>query len=95
MQKKNTGTGSNATPVIDCLYFHSVYFREPGGVLFDIATDPPGFLLDQKPEELGQKIVLPKWLEPKRGYIEKTLPSIDVTNVGNINSIKENRTDLN
>ena len=95
MQKKNTRTGLNATPVIDCLYFHSVYFREPGSVLFDIATDPPGFLLDQKPEELGQKIVLPKWLEPNRGYIEKTIPSIDVTNVGNINSIKDNRSDLN
>ena len=95
MRKKITRTGLNATPVIDRLYFHSVYFREPGGVLFEIATDPPGFLIDQKPEELGQKLVLPKWLEPKRGYIEKALPSIDVTNIGNINSIKENRSDLN
>ncbi len=48
MQKKNTRIGLNATPVIDCLYFHSVYFREPGSVLFDIATDPPGFLLESK-----------------------------------------------
>jgi glyoxalase family protein len=85
MRKKIARKRLSATPVIDRLYFHSVYFREPGGVLFEIATDPPGFLIDQKPEDLGQKLVLPKWLEPKRGYIEKTLPSIDVTNIGNIN----------
>ncbi len=43
----------NATPVIDRFYFHSVYFREPGGVLFEIATNPPGFTVDEKAEELG------------------------------------------
>jgi glyoxalase family protein len=95
MRKKITRTGLNASHVIDRLYFHSVYFREPGVVLFEIATGPTGFLLDQKPEELGQKLVLHECLEPKRGYIEKTLPSIDVTNIGNINLIKENRSDLN
>jgi glyoxalase family protein len=88
MRKKITRTRLSATPVIDLLYLHSDYFREPGGVLFEIATDPPGFLIDQKREDLGQKLVLPKWLEAKRGYIEKTLPSIDVTNIGNINGQK-------
>jgi glyoxalase family protein len=45
--------GLNATPVIDRIYFHSVYFREPGGVLFEIATNPPGFMVDEKAEDLG------------------------------------------
>ena len=86
MRKKITRTRLNATPVIDWrLYFHSVYFREPGGVLFEIATDPPGFMINQKPEELGQKLVLPKWLEPKREYIEKTLPSIKISNFNQTN----------
>jgi glyoxalase family protein len=103
MRKKIIRTRLNATPVIDRLYFHSVYFREPGGVLFEIATDPPGFMIDQKPEELGQKLVLPKWLEPKREYIEKTLPSIKISNfnqtnprvdTGSISSkVKENKDD--
>jgi glyoxalase family protein len=55
--------GLNATPVIDRFYFHSVYFREPGGVLFDIATNPPGFTIDERDEELGTHLVLPPWLE--------------------------------
>ena len=103
MRKKIIRTRLNATPVIDRLYFHSVYFREPGGVLFEIATDPPGFMIDQKPEELGQKLVLPKWLEPKREYIEKTLPSIKISNFNQTNQrigtssisskIKENKDD--
>jgi glyoxalase family protein len=79
LRKKIIGTRLNPTPVIDRLYFHSVYFREPGGVLFEIATDPPGFAIDQKPDDLGQKLVLPKWLEPKREYIEKTLPPINIS----------------
>ncbi len=93
MRKKIIRTRLNATPVIDRLYFHSVYFREPGGVLFEIATDPPGFLIDQKPEELGQRLVLPKWLEPRREYIEKTLPPIKISNIDNFNSLKENKRD--
>ena len=96
MRKKIIRTRLNATPVIDRLYFHSVYFREPGGVLFEIATDPPGFMIDQKLEELGKKLVLPKWLEPRREYIEKTLPSIIMSNHNNIrftedNKVKENK----
>jgi glyoxalase family protein len=69
--------GLNPTPVIDRTYFHSVYFREPGGVLFEIATDPPGFTLDQKVEDLGERLMLPKWLEPVRERLEKALPKID------------------
>jgi glyoxalase family protein len=58
------------------MYFHSVYFREPGGILFEIATDPPGFAIDQKPEDLGKSLMLPDWLESVRGQLEKVLPPI-------------------
>jgi glyoxalase family protein len=67
----------NATPVIDRFYFHSVYFREPGGVLFEIATNPPGFTVDEETDELGTHLVLPPWLESVRGDLEKILPPID------------------
>lgn len=70
--------GLNPTPVMDRTYFHSVYFREPGGVLFEIATDPPGFTVDQKVEELGKKLMLPNWLEPVRERLEKVLPKIEL-----------------
>jgi len=78
--------GLNVTPVIDRVYFNSIYFREPGDVLFEIATDTPGFLVDQESAELGNKLVLPKWLEPKRIYLEKTLPSLKIPSNGNIGS---------
>ncbi len=68
----------NATPVIDRLYFHSVYFHEPGGVLFEIATNPPGFTVDEKIEELGTHLTLPEWLEPMRRHIEKALPKVKI-----------------
>ena len=67
----------NATPVIDRIYFHSVYFREPGGVLFEIATNPPGFAIDEKLEELGNRLMLPPWLEPDRRSLEKLLPKVN------------------
>jgi glyoxalase family protein len=70
--------GCNVTPVMDRDYFHSIYFREPGGVLFEIATDPPGFTLDEKLEELGTHLRLPPWLEPARTQIEEVLPRIQV-----------------
>jgi glyoxalase family protein len=70
--------GYNVTPVIDRIYFHSIYFREPGGVLFEIATEPPGFKLDETIEELGTGLRLPPWLEPTRSQIEKILPAIRV-----------------
>lgn len=68
--------GYNVTPVIDRTYFHSIYFREPGGVLFEIATDPPGFTLDEKLEELGTHLQLPPWMEATRSQIEQILPPI-------------------
>ena len=68
--------GYNVTPVIDRIYFHSIYFREPGGVLFEIATEPLGFTLDENPEELGTHLRLPPWLESARSQIEKILPPI-------------------
>lgn len=70
--------GYNVTPVIDRTYFHSIYFREPGGVLFEIATDPPGFTLDESLKELGNHLCLPPWLEPTRSQIEEVLPAIKV-----------------
>jgi len=66
----------NVTPVMDRRYFRSIYFREPGGVLFEIATDPPGFALDERPEALGTGLMLPEWLEPRRAYIEERLPRL-------------------
>jgi glyoxalase family protein len=70
--------GLNATPIIDRIYFHSVYFREPGGVLFEIATNPPGFAIDEKLEELGSRLMLPPWLEPDRRSLEKLLPKVNL-----------------
>jgi glyoxalase family protein len=70
--------GYNVTPVIDRTYFHSIYFREPGGVLFEIATDPPGFTLDESLEELGNQLRLPPWMEPTRSQVEEVLPAIKV-----------------
>jgi glyoxalase family protein len=76
--------GLNVTPVIDRRYFHSIYFREPGGVLFEIATDPPGFTIDEPAELLGTDLKLPPWLEPARQQIEQTLPPIDVPGIGTL-----------
>lgn len=66
----------NPTPVIDRTYFHSIYFREPGGILFEIATDPPGFAIDERPEDLGKQLKLPEWLEPVRAKLEQLLPPV-------------------
>ena len=76
LRKNIVKAGLNATPVIDRLYFHSVYFREAGGILFEIATDPPGFTIDEKAEELGTRLMLPPWLESMRNELEKVLPSV-------------------
>jgi glyoxalase family protein len=70
------GLQLNVTPVLDRQYFHSIYFREPGGVLFEIATDPPGFLTDEPAETLGEMLKLPPWLEKKREAIEEFVPPI-------------------
>jgi glyoxalase family protein len=64
------------TEVIDRFWFKSVYFLEPGGVLFEIATEGPGFTADEEPEHLGEQLVLPPWLEPQRQAIESTLPPL-------------------
>ena len=68
----------NVTPVLDRTYFHSIYFREPGGVLFEIATDPPGFAFDEPAEHLGESLKLPPWLEENRAEIEEVLPPIEL-----------------
>ena len=70
--------GLYVTPVMDRKYFRSIYFREPGGVLFEIATDPPGFTIDEPPERLGAGLMLPDWLEPRRSEIERALPPLEV-----------------
>ena len=68
--------GFNVTPQMDRDYFHSIYFREPGGVLFEVATDPPGFTVDESPDKLGRSLKLPEWLEQRRFEIEALLPNI-------------------
>ncbi len=70
--------GYRTTDILDRQYFHSIYFREPGGVLFEIATDPPGFTFDETPETLGTHLKLPPWLEPRRGEIETMLPKLEL-----------------
>ncbi len=71
--------GYNVSPIMDRRYFHSIYFREPGGVLFEIATDPPGFAFDEPLEQLGERLMLPEWLEPQRARIEAALPPLTRT----------------
>ena len=68
----------NVTPVINRNYFHSIYFREHGGVLFEVATDQPGFAIDESPEQLGTRLALPPWLENSRVKIEKNLPPVNL-----------------
>lgn len=69
--------GLNVSPVIDRAYFKSLYYREPSGVLFEIATDQPGFAIDEPVESLGTKLGLPPRLEPFRAEIEAALPKLD------------------
>lgn len=70
----------NVTPAIDRTYFHSIYFREPGGVLFEIATDGPGFTADEAPESLGTSLKLPPQHEPSRSQLESLLPRLRLPN---------------
>lgn len=70
--------GLMPTEVIDRHFFHAVYFRSPGGVLFEISTDGPGYKQAQNEEDLGEKLFLPSWLEDRREVIEKNLPEISV-----------------
>jgi len=68
--------GPHPTPVIDRFWFKSVYFKEPGGVLFELATDGPGFAVDEPVDKLGETLVLPPWLEARRGEIEAAVPKL-------------------
>lgn len=73
--------GAHVSPIMDRQYFHSIYFREPGGVLFEIATDPPGFTADETVAELGSGLRLPRWLEADRERIEEALPPVAVREI--------------
>lgn len=76
MRQKVLELNLHPTEIIDRHFFKSVYFREPGGVLFEMATDGPGYTVNEHADLLGQKLVLPPWLENKREMIEKRLPEI-------------------
>ena len=76
MRERIEKAGARPTPVIDRFWFRSVYFKEPGGVLFELATDGPGFGVDEETASLGEKLVLPPWLEPQRKEIESALPPL-------------------
>jgi glyoxalase family protein len=74
MRSQVAAAGARPTPVIDRFWFKSVYFQEPGGVLFELATDGPGFAVDEPADHLGETLVLPPWLEASRSAIEAALP---------------------
>ena len=76
VRKQVESSGRQPTPVIDRFWFKSVYFQEPGGVLFELATDGPGFAVDEDCEHLGETLVLPPWLESARSRIESALPKL-------------------
>lgn len=71
-------SGRNVTPVIDRWYFKSIYYREPGGVLFEIATDGPGFTVDETVDKLGTTLSLPPWFQVRREQLDHILPPIVV-----------------
>mgnify|MGYP001556718796 FL=1 len=75
-QKSLKDDGFSVTPIRDRKYFKSIYFNEPGGVLFEIATDPPGFAVDEPYDDLGNGLQLPDQYEPMRGEIESRLPKL-------------------
>ncbi len=83
LQAAVSKSGQDVTPVIDRQYFRSIYFREPGGVLFEVATDPPGFAIDEPLAELGTHLMLPAWLEPRRPDIEAHVPPFDLPRSNN------------
>lgn len=76
VRSKLIKAGLNLTPILNREYFHSIYFREPGGVLFEIATEPPGFSIDEPLQHLGESLKLPAWEEMNRAQIESNLPKI-------------------
>ena len=68
--------GYNVSPVMNRTYFQSIYYREPGGILFEIATDPPGFALDESPDHLGERLMLPQQFEKHRDTLVHALPRL-------------------
>jgi glyoxalase family protein len=76
-QKALSDAGFDVTSIRDRKYFRSIYFHEPGGVLFEIATDPPGFAVDEPVAELGRHLKLPEQYEPMRSDIERRLPPLN------------------
>jgi glyoxalase family protein len=74
--------GLNVSPVMDRTYFHSIYYREPGGVLFEIATENPGFTADEPAEKFGTRLMLPPWLERNRAEIERIVPPVRLPALG-------------
>jgi glyoxalase family protein len=77
-QQELIARGVQVTQILDRQYFKSIYFREPGGVLFEIATDAPGFAVDEPLLELGRHLKLPPWLEPNREQIAAALPPLEL-----------------
>jgi glyoxalase family protein len=77
-QQELIARGVQVTQILDRQYFKSIYFREPGGVLFEIATDAPGFAVDEPLLELGRHLKLPPWLEPNREQIAAALPRLEL-----------------
>lgn len=78
VREKLLTKGLNVTPVLDRQYFHSIYFREPGGILFEVATNPPGFMIDEEANHLGEALKLPPWMERSRTEIEKGLQIVEL-----------------
>ncbi|HEX7003887.1 MAG TPA: ring-cleaving dioxygenase [Trueperaceae bacterium] len=78
LREKVAAAGRRPTELIDRFWFRSVYFMEPGGVLFELATDGPGFAVDEDPRRLGESLILPPWLEPQRARIESVLPPLSL-----------------
>jgi glyoxalase family protein len=79
LQQQLAEAGYAVTPVQDRNYFHSIYFREPGGVLFEVATNPPGFAIDEPVESLGTSLKLPPQYEARRAKLEEALPRITMS----------------
>ena len=78
MREQVLERGLQPTEVIDRHWFNSVYFREPSGILFELATDGPGYATDEDFNHLGEKLILTPWLEPRRNLIERTLPNLEL-----------------
>jgi glyoxalase family protein len=75
-QEQVRAAGGRTTEVIDRFWFKSIYFREPGGALFEIATDGPGFAIDEELSSLGEQLILPPFLQPHRAEIERALAPV-------------------